>query len=98
MISDHRGQGDDFWWAVVVTRTLHPVQVQIIEALRRIDQPLSATELVQVLDEERTWPSIVYHLRRLTGLKVIMPAENVTMRTAMDMPYRLVERRGNNGC
>ncbi len=87
---------DDFWWAVMVSRTFHPAQVQIIEALRRIDQPLSAAELVQVLDEEPTWPTVTYHLRRLARLDVIAPAENVTVRTALDMPYRLVQRPGGD--
>jgi hypothetical protein len=48
--------------------------VQIIEAMRWIDHPLSASELVQVFDAELHLSTISYHVRRLDSLGVLTPA------------------------
>jgi hypothetical protein len=47
------GNGDrveDYFWATLAARVLHPVQVEIIEAMHWIDQPLSAADLAEVVN------------------------------------------------
>jgi hypothetical protein len=71
MMSDNGRRAEDFCWAALVARVLHPVQVEIIEALRLIDQPLSATELLRVFKGQRVGLRIEHHLRRLRSLNAI---------------------------
>lgn len=70
---DNGGQDGDFYWGAPAARLLHPVQVGIIEALRWIDRPLSATDLFHVFEGKRVAPRIEYHLRRLTRLEAVAP-------------------------
>lgn len=68
--------------------------MQIIEALRWVDQPLSAAELVQLFDDGHSWAAVGRHLRRLAKLNAIEIDEAVTLRKAMDVRYRLVVAEG----
>jgi predicted MarR family transcription regulator len=90
---DDGEQNDDFCWATLAARLLHPVQVEIIESLRWIGRPLSATDFVYVFGGKRAGLRIEYHLRRLRKLGVVAPA-NVERGglSAAERPYRLVNR------
>lgn len=81
-----------FCWAALVARALHPVDVQIIEALRWIEQPLSADDLTQLFDGEPSWAVVGHHIRRLSKLDAIGPAETTTTKNIPDIRYRLVQR------
>jgi Helix-turn-helix domain len=84
---------DDFCWGALAARVLHPVQVQIIEALRWIDRPLSAGELLRVLRGEQAGLRIEHHLRRLRRLGAVALDGKATARiAATDRSYRLVRR------
>jgi hypothetical protein len=88
------GQIDGSWWAALAGRLLHPVQFQIIEALRWIERPLSAGDLYRIFDEEPTWPAFVHHVRRLSVLGAIAfveePLAEKALRTnPLDAPYQL---------
>lgn len=91
--SGDSGRLGDSWWASLVARVLHPVQVQIIEALRWIDQSLSPADLARIFDEKPEWQVLVHQLRGLTRLGAIVLAETPTQRDAMDIAYRLVVER-----
>ena len=52
-------------------KLLHPVQVQIIEALGWIDQPLSASDLAEMVDTNLQRSQLVHHLRRLDRIDAI---------------------------
>jgi hypothetical protein len=80
---------EDFWWVLLVNRLLHPTQVQIIEALRWTDEPLSATELVLVFDGESSRFALVHHLRGLLRLDAIAVAATPAQQAATEVPYRL---------
>ena len=82
------GQLDDFCWETLVAQLLHPVQVGIIEALRWIDQPLSATDLQRVSRGER----IDYHVRRLANLNVLSAQDSAETGSGPARAYRLVRR------
>jgi hypothetical protein len=61
--------GGRFDWVALVALTLHPAKVAIIEALRWLDRPLSATELAAVLAEgDYNLDMVLYHARGLVKL------------------------------
>lgn len=65
-----------FCWGALAAHVLHPVQVEIIEALQWIDQPLTAADLLHIFDAKRSGLRIEHHLRRLTKLDAVMLNEN----------------------
>ncbi len=68
------GGAPDGFWATLAARLLHPIQVQIIEAMAWIDLPLSASDLVRVFSGEKRLSAIAYHVRRLDSLGALTPA------------------------
>jgi len=55
-----------FAWDVLVPHIVHPLKVSIIEAMHWIDQPLSASDLTKVIDDEEYGLSHVsYHVVKL---------------------------------
>lgn len=58
-------------WDALVSRFLHPTKLWIVEAMLWIDEPLSASELEQVLTDEVSLSALSYHLRALVELEVI---------------------------
>jgi hypothetical protein len=86
---------EDFCWGELAARVLHPVQVEIIEALRWIDRPLTAIDLLNVLDGKRLGLRIEHHLKRLTRLDALVSADEGKLRTPMrQRAYRLAKRPG----
>ena len=63
---------EDFCWGELAARLLNPVQVEIIEALRWISEPLTAGDLEHVFGGEHPERRLEHHLRRLTGLEALM--------------------------
>lgn len=62
---------EQFDWAALVPRVIHPVRVFLIEALRWMGEPLSASDLTRILDERYELSCISYHVVELAKLKVI---------------------------
>ncbi|MET0305057.1 MAG: hypothetical protein ABW196_02375 [Solirubrobacterales bacterium] len=86
------GGTDDFCWDALEPRVLHPVRVEIIEALRWIGLPLSATDLLWVFEGQQTELRLEYHLRLLSELDVVKKeAGGMTPPLMGQRPYRLVE-------
>lgn len=87
------GQESDFCWGTLAARLLHPVQVEIIEALRWIGRPLSATDFVYIFGGRRAGLRVEYHLRRLTKLEAVAPSNAGRAGAgAAERRYRLVSR------
>lgn len=83
-----------FRWGQLVARVLHPKQVAIIEAMYWIDQSLSAADLAEIVHSHQS--HLVHHLRRLTHIRAIEPAENPTPRNMATIRFRLkVAQRDN---
>jgi len=82
------GQLSDTWWATVAVRALHPIQVQIVEALRWIGEPLAASDLGEIV-EDVEWVRLNHHIRRLNKLRAIMHAEAPNPANVMNLRYRL---------
>lgn len=83
------GQLGDTWWATVAVRALHPIQIQIVEALRWIGEPLAVSDLGEIV-EEVEWVRLNHHIRRLSKLRAIMHAEAPSPANVMNLRYRLV--------
>jgi hypothetical protein len=83
-----RANANGFWEALAV-RLLHPIQLQIIEAMRWIGQPLSASELVQIFSGEYSLATVAYHVRRLVALGALKLALQRPVRGTVEKFYRL---------
>jgi hypothetical protein len=94
-VTGHAEQKPSFCWGELVARVLHPIDVQIIEALDWSERPLSAGDLKLLFDGEVRWRSLCWHLRRLVHLDAIELAEAPTIRRITDIRYRLVQRPRN---
>jgi hypothetical protein len=70
MAGNARADEDDFWDALG-DRAIHPVRVEIIEALRWIDRPVPTPDLLFALDGKHVGLRIEHHLRQLTRLGVV---------------------------
>ncbi len=75
-----------------MARVLHPVDVQIIEALNWSEQPLSAGDLKLFFDDKVSWHSLCRHLRRLARLEAVELVDVPTIQRITDIRYRLVQR------
>jgi hypothetical protein len=90
---DNIEQIGDFFWAALAARVLHPTHVEIIEALRWIDRPLAATDLLGVFEGRRAGLRIERRLRQLTRLGAVAPVDNGKARGRMgQISYRLAEQ------
>jgi hypothetical protein len=70
-------------------RLLHPTQLLIIEAIWRIEEPLSAT-LLQAVYEDRIGLSLFsYHCKRLEKLEVIEKVGEMPVRGVSEKLYDL---------
>lgn len=94
MSSHEVERADEFAWEGLVARVLHPVDVQIIEALQWIGEPLSASDLTQLFEKNVSRARVCHHMRRLTRLRAVQLAETPTMQNAIDISYRLAGAPG----
>ena len=92
--SDHKE-----FWSSIPEKAEHPLRIPILAAFRRIAEPLSAIDLVDVLDGRITMWEAEHHLRVLDALEVAEPfpagRDPHARRNALDLPYRLTG--GNAG-
>lgn len=87
-----KGGSRPFDWATLVAQTVHPVKVAIIEALQWVDQPLSATKLTAMLEDDAyALDDISYHLRGLLKLGSIEVVDSRQGRGAPERFYVLTE-------
>jgi hypothetical protein len=87
-----RAGGEPFQWDVLVSRVLHPVQVQIIEAMRWIGRPLASSDLCKVFDNAYTVPHLGYHVGVLAKLDVLRVVCTEQVRGATKRYYVLTEQ------
>jgi hypothetical protein len=75
-------------WLVCVPRLIHPLKLTIIEVLLYMEQPLSATQLVELLDQEDCYLGLIsYHLGTLKEAQVIELVESRSVRGAKEHFY-----------
>ncbi len=80
-------EDEDFWDAL--EDRLDPIQVPMLEALRRIGEPLSAICIVDVLDGYLSMWEAADHLEALQELDIVEPASGDKSRRDFNAPYRL---------
>lgn len=61
-----------FSWEELVPLLIHPLRVVIIEALRRIGEPLSTADFREICDEEYALSVISYHLVTLAKVGAVV--------------------------
>lgn len=77
-----------FDWGTLVAQTVHPAKVAIIEALHWAEEPLSATELTAMLEEDSLdFDKIHYHARGLVRLGALEIAHSRQVRGACERCY-----------
>jgi hypothetical protein len=91
-------------WATIPAKALHPTRVPVIEALLRIDEPLSAIDLGNLLDGLLSRRGAAYHLGVLETLNVVQrdgPFEThgaASQRALFDGRYRPKGWRSSDNC
>jgi len=78
-----------FNWEALVSLLIHPVKVEIIEAMTWIGIPLSATDLDRVLRGRIGVSLLSYHLRKLAELGVLEREHQEKVRGAIQTFYTL---------
>lgn len=58
-------------WGALLSRSVHPTRLWIIEAMRIIDQPLSASELERIFDRKQSTSAISYHMNTLAKIGIV---------------------------
>lgn len=91
------GEGFEECWSNVPEGAMQPTRVTILEALRRIGRPLSARQLVDVLDGDVSMWEVARHLSALQALGLVEPAEGgageeKSREDGFDVPYRLEDQ------
>lgn len=82
-----------FDWDTLVPVLVHPAKVAIIEALRWVGQPLSATDLCLLLDNEDYYvSSLSYHAVKLADVGAIEVKRTRRVRGAQEKFYFFVNR------
>lgn len=88
------GEGFEECWSNVPEKAMQPTRLKMLEALLRIGRPLSARQLVDVLDGDVSMWEAARHLSALEALDLVEPAEDGTgkEKSDFDVPYRLEGR------
>jgi len=82
-------EGDQpFAWDALVPQIVHPLKVSIVEAMRWIGEPLSASDLSKVIDEEKYGLShISYHMVKLAEAGAIEVVRSRPVRGSLEKFY-----------
>ncbi|HEV7398659.1 MAG TPA: helix-turn-helix domain-containing protein [Solirubrobacterales bacterium] len=79
--------GDPLDWGALLSRSIHPTRLWIIEAMRVIDQPLSASELEDVFERKQSTSAISYHMTTLAKIGIVKQVEMQQVRGAWKRLY-----------
>jgi hypothetical protein len=69
--NDSTGSDPKLSWDAFVLSHLHPTKFIIVEAMRWIGRPISATELERIVGGELELTHFPYHLKRLVAMEVL---------------------------
>jgi len=78
-----------FDWEALVPLLVHPVKVEIIEAMTWIGLPLSATDLDRILHGHVGVSLLSYHLRKLAEVGALKRVRREPVRGAVQTFYAL---------
>ena len=77
------------FWEEAIVRLLHPTQLLIIEALARLDHPISPTIMARISDGQVRLNNYDYHCKRLVKLGLLESAGQEPRRGAWEHFYAL---------
>ena len=82
-------KGDEqFHWDMLVPRVVHPLKVAIVEAMLWLEQPLSSSDLVKLMDDPDIYLShVAYHVRKLVEVDALKATRNRQVRGATETFY-----------
>jgi hypothetical protein len=82
-------KGDErFDWGSLVPQVIHPLKVAVIEALEWVQEPLSASDLSKIIDDERyRVPNVSYHMVKLAEVGAIEVVGECQRRGAVEKSY-----------
>jgi DNA-binding transcriptional ArsR family regulator len=75
-------------WSALAS-LVHPIRVEIIEAILCIEQPLSATQLAMVFDRKYELPRLSYHVGILAKAGLLKVVSRRQVRGAVETFYTL---------
>lgn len=81
------GDGLAFDWAAIAPLFLHTMKVDIIESLRVIGEPLSASDLRKVFDLEFSLSLVSYHLVDLAKRRILVEVRRRQVRASVERFY-----------
>jgi DNA-binding transcriptional ArsR family regulator len=82
--------GEQFEWSPLAAHLTHPLKVAVVEALSWVEQPLSPSDLVKLIDRERYSPAHVsYHLGKLANAEALRVVGTPQARGATERLYSL---------
>lgn len=89
-------EGFEEFWSNVPEEAIQPTRVKLLEALRRIGRPLSARQLVDLLNGDVSMWEAARHLSALEALGVVEADESAAgagepRDDEFDVPFRLDE-------
>lgn len=82
------------FWEIVAVRLLHPTQLFVVEALSRIDRPLSPSLLERMSGGAISLGHFDYHCKRLSTLGLLEVVGTKQRRGAWEKFYGLPEFDG----
>jgi hypothetical protein len=84
--------GNQHFWEGLALKLLHPTQLLIMEAFLRIEEPLSATLLQEVYEDQVGLSLLSYHCRRLEKLGVLEQVGAIPVRGVSEKLFDLADR------
>lgn len=85
---------EDFDWASLVARLLHPLQVAIIEAFQWLSVPLSAADITSMASNVVEVNIARHHLRQLVKLGVLREVGSAPSRRGAERRLYFLASRG----
>ena len=80
--------GERFDWGSLVPHVIHPLKVAAVEALQWVDQPLSASDLAKLIDNDKySLGHVSYHLIKLANVDALKVVRTRRVRGATEKFY-----------
>lgn len=86
---DERSTGD-FDWGRLVAGSVHPAKVEVIEAMRWVGAPMSASAVSKSCGGMRDVGNVAYHIKRMARQGILKRVSSRQARGALEVFYELV--------
>lgn len=79
----------EFAWDALVSQVIHPMKVAIIEAIRYVERPLSASDVRRSMEEARTVSFVAYHVKELVAMEALIQVSQRAVRGTEEKFYEI---------